>query len=277
MVVLVILNSSSVRNIPSLPPATRQERLKTTRRRNRFLLPVLIAAALLMPAIILYSQQTIAGDCGAFQQGTEQSNGVFIPGTASTDNDYRGVCSGDQSDGVGEASFSNFNSIDLSNPDTRVIIDVTDVTNDHTSILLSVGQDTNATLVLRGEIDEPAVIDTATVKINSAPETGGPQFVENINVESHLNISNAGDGRRGIEINSDHGGNASVRNYGEIRTSGNGYLRPVGRQYRPRRADGIFADTLGQNFARTNCRQYNHHQRSWRSNYHRGRRRSSNQ
>ena len=28
--------------------------------------------------------------------------------------------------------------------------------------------------------------------------TGDPQFVENINVESHLNISNAGDGRRAI-------------------------------------------------------------------------------
>ena len=108
MVVSVILNSSSVRNIPSLPPTTRQERLKTTRRRNRFLLPVSIVSALLIPAIILYSQQTIAGDCGAFQQGTEQSNGVFIPGTASTDNDYRGECSGDQSDGVSEAQFFKF-------------------------------------------------------------------------------------------------------------------------------------------------------------------------
>ena len=64
MLVSVILNSSSLRNIPSLPPTTRQERLKTTRRRNRFLLPVSIVSALLIPAIILYSQQTIAGDCG---------------------------------------------------------------------------------------------------------------------------------------------------------------------------------------------------------------------
>ena len=217
------------------------------RRRVGFIKPVLIAAALYLPALFLYSQQTIAGDCGALQQGTEQSNGVFIPGTASTDNDYRGVCSGDQSDGVNAASFSNSNSIDLSNPDTRVIIDVTDVTNDHTSIEFTPGNGTNATFVLRGEIDEPAVIDGATVNIYSSPPVGGPQFVENLNVESHLNFSNAGEGRRGIAIYNDHGGNASLTNYGEIRTTGDGYLRPVGRMYRERRAEGLTAGAEGQN------------------------------
>ena len=247
MLVSVILNSSSLRNIPSLPPTTRQERLKTTRRRNRFLLPVSIVSALLIPAIILYSQQTIAGDCGTFQQGTEQSNGVFIPGTASTDIDYRGVCSGDQSDGVREASFSNTNSIDLSNPDTRVIIDVTDVTDDHTSLEFTPGNGTNATFVLRGEIDEPAVTDYVTVNIYGSPATGDPQFIENINVESHLNISNAGDGRRALAVDNSFGGNASVRNYGEIRTSGSGYLRPVDRMYRQRRADGISVFAGGSN------------------------------
>ena len=43
-------------NIFSLPPATRQERLKTTRRRNSFLLPVSIVGALLVPTIFLYGQ-----------------------------------------------------------------------------------------------------------------------------------------------------------------------------------------------------------------------------
>ena len=38
-------------NIFSLPPVTRQERLKTTRRRNSFLLPVSIVGALLVSAI----------------------------------------------------------------------------------------------------------------------------------------------------------------------------------------------------------------------------------
>ena len=250
MLVSVILNSSSLRNIPSLPPTTRQERLKTTRRRNRFLLPVSIVSALLIPAIILYSQQTIAGDCGPFQQGTEQSNGVFIPGTASTDIDYRGVCSGDQSDGINDASFSNFNDIDLSNPDTRVIIDVTDVSDvseGYALIEFTPGNDTNATFVLRGEIDEPAVSDGATVNIYSSPTTGDPQFVENINVESHLNISNAGDGRRAIAAFNEHGGNVLVRNYGEIRTTGDGYLRPANRQFRSRRAEGILSGAEGQN------------------------------
>ena len=217
------------------------------RRRVGFIKPVLIAAALYLPALFLYSQQSIAGDCGAFQQGTEQSNGEFIPGTASTDNDYRGVCSGDQSDGVGEASFSNFNSIDLTNPDTRVIIDVTDVTNDHTSIEFTPGNGIDATFVLRGEIDEPAVTDYVTVNIYGSPATGDPQFIENINVESHLNISNAGDGRRALAVDNSFGGNASVRNYGEIRTSGNGYLRPVDRMYRQRRADGMFVFAGGSN------------------------------
>ena len=247
MLVSVILNSSSVRNIPSLPPTTRQERLKTTRRRNRFLLPVSIVSALLIPAIILYSQQTIAGDCGAFQQGTEQSNGVFVPGTAPSDIDYRGECSGDQSDGVDDDSFSNSDSIDVSNPDTRVIIDVTDVTDDHTSLEFTPGNGTNATVVLRGEIDEPAVTDYVTVNIYGSPATGDPQFIENINVESHLNISNAGDGRRALAVDNSFGGNASVRNYGEIRTSGNGYLRPVDRMYRQRRADGISVFAGGSN------------------------------
>ena len=251
MLVSVILNSSSVRNMPSLPPTTRQERLKTTRRRNRFLLPVSIVSALLIPAIILYSQQTIAGDCGPFQQGTEKSNGVFIPGTASTDIDYRGVCSGDQSDGINDASFSNFNDIDLSNPDTRVIIDVTDVSDVSEGYALieftPSGNGTNATFVLRGEIDEPAVSDGATVNIYSSPTTGDPQFVENINVESHLNISNAGDGRRALAVDNSFGGNASVRNYGEIRTTGNGYLRPANQQFRSRRADGISVFAGGSN------------------------------
>ena len=247
MLVSVILNSSSLRNIPSLPPTTRQERLKTTRRRNRFLLPVSIVSALLIPAIILYSQQTIAGDCGAFQQGTEQSNGVFIPGTASTDNDYRGECSGDQSDGVSKRSFSNVGSLDFSSNDARIILDVTNVADDHTSIEFWAGGRTNATFVLRGEIDEPAVTDGFTVYMYGYSRPGDPQFVENINVESHLNISNAGDGRRPIFVNNDLGGNALVRNYGEIRTTGDGYLRPVGRLYRERRADGIIVDALGQN------------------------------
>ena len=217
------------------------------RRRVGFIKPVLIAAALFLSALFFYSQQTIAGDCGAFQQGTEQSNGVFVPGTAPSDIDYRGVCSGDQSDGVREASFSNTNSIDLSNPDTRVIIDVTDVTNDRTSLEFTPGNGTNATFVLRGEIDEPAVTDYVTVNIYGSPATGDPQFIENINVESHLNISNAGDGRRALAVDNSVGGNASVRNYGEIRTSGNGYLRPVDRMYRQRRADGISVFAGGSN------------------------------
>ena len=250
MVVSVILNSSSVRNIPSLPPTTRQERLKTTRRRNRFLLPVSIVSALLIPAIILYSQQTIAGDCGPFQQGTEQSNGEFIPGTASTDIDYRGVCSGDQSDGINDASFSNFNDIDLSNPDTRVIIDVTDVSDvseGYSLIEFTPGNGTNATFVLRGEIDEPAVTDGATVNVYSYQTTDDPLFVENINVESHLNLSNSGDGRRAIAVYNEHGGNVLVRNYGEILTTGDGYLRPANRQFRSRRASGILSGAEGQN------------------------------
>ena len=218
------------------------------RRRVGFIKPVLIAAALFLPALFLYSQQTIAGDCGAFQQGTEQSNGVFVPGTAPSDIDYRGECSGDQSDGVNEDSISNFYIIDVSNPDTRVIIDVTDVTDDHTSIDLAVGDhNTNATLVLRGEIDEPAVTDYVTVVAYGSPPVGGPQFVNDVKIESYLNISNAGDGRRALALDNSFGGNASVRNYGEIRTSGNGYLRPVDGMYRQRRADGISVFAGGSN------------------------------
>ena len=93
----------------------------------------------------------------------------------------------------------------------------------------------------------PAVSDNATVKIYSSPPVGGPQFVNNMKVESHLNISNVGDGRRGIAVYNDDGGNTLVRNYGEIRTSGNGYLRPVDLMYRSRIADGLRANAGGQN------------------------------
>ena len=53
------------------------------RRRVGFIIPVLIVAALYLPAFFLYSQQSIAADCGAFQQGTEQSNGE-LRSTAGT-------------------------------------------------------------------------------------------------------------------------------------------------------------------------------------------------
>ena len=202
---------------------------------------------MLLPAFFLYSQQTVAGDCGPFQQGTEQSNGVFVPGTASTDNDYRGVCSGDQADGVSKRSFSNVGSLDFSSIDARIILDVTRVANDHTSIEFWAGGRTNATFVLRGEIDEPAVTDGNTVSIYGYSRPGDPQFVENINVESHLNILNTGDGRRAIAIYNDYGGNASVRNYGEIRTTGDDYLRPANRMYRSRRAEGLVVGAEGQN------------------------------
>ena len=207
---------------------------------------------LFVSLVLQFASVTYAYDCEIEERGTLNIiNGNFSPGTSTSDQDVRIICSGETSGQINSDSLTErddqFDSIP--DPFRYYVIDLVGNASD-TNIQLNLGSDEVGEPPFGEAPDDPETVVIfgdiiTTTQDKTGIGVGSATRITRLKVESWADITTSGRGARGVTIYND-AGKAGSRivfvNHGQIETMGDGYI-DANRMYPGRRARAIAVGT----------------------------------